>query len=69
MSYRQRLSLLIITDSVIILTAIFLSRFLMGDKLHVITLPLVVSVTTILLSHHFFPLDTNCIKRHGNMQV
>lgn len=63
MSYRQRLSLLIITDSVIILTAIFLSRFLMGDKLHVITLPLVVSVTTILLSHHFFSFKFKLYKK------
>lgn len=63
MSYRQRLSLLIITDSVIILTAIFLSRFLMGDKLHVITLPLVVSVTTILLSHHFFSFRYKLYKK------
>lgn len=63
MSYRQRLSLLIITDSVIILTAIFLSRFLMGAKLHVITLPLVVSVTTILLSHHFFSFRYKLYKK------
>lgn len=54
MTYRQRLSLLIIIDSFIVLTAIFFSRFLLDASLNVITVPIVISSITLLLSHHFF---------------
>ncbi|NQX66772.1 polysaccharide biosynthesis protein [Paenibacillus alba] len=54
MSYRQRLSLLVIIDSVIVLTSIFFSHFLVNANLHVLSLPLVVSSVTLLLSHHIF---------------
>lgn len=54
MTFRQRLSLLILMDSVIVLTAIFFSRFLLSASLQVVTVPLVISSITLLLSHHFF---------------
>lgn len=54
MTYRQRLSLLILIDSCIVLTAIFFSRFLVNAAFHVITFPIILSSIVILLSHHFF---------------
>ncbi|MFC0269965.1 polysaccharide biosynthesis protein [Metabacillus herbersteinensis] len=54
MTYRRRLSLLIIIDSIIVLTAIFIGRFLVDASLYDITLPLAISSLTLLLSHHFF---------------
>ncbi|WP_440603776.1 polysaccharide biosynthesis protein [Bacillus sp. GB_SG_008] len=54
MTYRQRLSLLLLVDSFIVLSAIFLSYFFVNASLHVITLSSVISSITLLLSHHFF---------------
>ncbi|WP_028550879.1 polysaccharide biosynthesis protein [Paenibacillus sp. UNC451MF] len=63
MSYHQRLSLLIMVDSAIVLTSIFFSRFLLEADLHVITLPLVVSSITLLLSHHVFSMIYKLYKK------
>ncbi|NQX60390.1 polysaccharide biosynthesis protein [Paenibacillus qinlingensis] len=63
MSYRQRLSLLVFVDSFIVLTSIFVSRFLLSADLHVITLPLVVSSITLLLSHHVFSFRYKLYKK------
>ena len=54
MTYRQRLSLLLLVDSLIVLSAIFLSYFFVNASLHVITLSSIISSITLLLSHHFF---------------
>ncbi|WP_459501959.1 polysaccharide biosynthesis protein [Bacillus sp. C1] len=54
MTYHQRLFLLILIDSLIVLTTIFFSCFLVSADFHVITLPIVVSAVTLLLSHHIF---------------
>lgn len=54
MTYHRRLSLLIIVDSIIVLSAIFFSRFLLEADLHVLTIPLVISSLTLLISHHIF---------------
>lgn len=54
MTYHQRLFLLILVDSLIVLTTIFFSRFLVSADFHVITLPIVASAMTLLLSHHIF---------------
>ncbi|MFD0771215.1 polysaccharide biosynthesis protein [Bacillus sp. CGMCC 1.60114] len=54
MTYRQRLSLLLLVDSFIVLSAIYLSYFFVNASLHVITLSSVISSITLLLSHHFF---------------
>ncbi|WP_410984908.1 polysaccharide biosynthesis protein [Bacillus cereus] len=54
MTYHQRLSLLILIDSLIVLTTIFFSRFLVSADFNVIKLPIVVSAMTLLFSHHIF---------------
>lgn len=63
MSYRQRLSLLIIADSFIVLTSIFFSRFLLSADFNVITTPIVISSITLLLSHHLFSLMYKLYKK------
>lgn len=63
MSYHQRLSLLIMVDSIIVLTSIFFGRLLLEADLHVITLPLVVSSITLLLSHHVFAMIYKLYKK------
>ena len=54
LTYRQRLSLLTVLDSAIVLTAIFFSSFLVNADLHVITIPIVIYSVTLLLGHHLF---------------
>lgn len=51
MTYRQRMSLFIIIDSCIVLTAIFVSRFYVYGTIQVITFPIVLSSIVILLCH------------------
>ncbi|MCR8635400.1 polysaccharide biosynthesis protein [Paenibacillus radicis (ex Xue et al. 2023)] len=63
MAYRQRLPLLILMDSLIVLTAIFFSQFLVNATFHVITLPLVVSSIMLLLSHHVFSIIYKLYKK------
>ncbi|MEE6451432.1 nucleoside-diphosphate sugar epimerase/dehydratase [Gottfriedia acidiceleris] len=54
MTYRQRVSFIIFLDSFIVLTSIFLSRFLVNPGIGVFNAPIVISSITLLLSHHFF---------------
>ncbi|MBS4197561.1 polysaccharide biosynthesis protein [Lederbergia citri] len=54
MTYRQRLSLFIIVDSFIVLTAIFISRFLVNASLDVFQLPVIFICLSIVFSHHIF---------------
>jgi FlaA1/EpsC-like NDP-sugar epimerase len=54
LSYRQRLSLLILVDSIIVLFAIFFSRYLVTVPLEIFSFSLVVTWITLLLSHHLF---------------
>jgi FlaA1/EpsC-like NDP-sugar epimerase len=63
LSYRQRLSLLIIIDSCIVLSSIFFSRFLLSTDYHVISLPIVVSSITLLLSHLLFSMIYKLYKK------
>lgn len=63
MTYRQRLSLLILIDSIIVFTAIFFSRLLLSASLDVVTAPIVISSITLLLSHHFFSFYYNLYKK------
>jgi FlaA1/EpsC-like NDP-sugar epimerase len=51
LTYRQRISIFIFFDSCIVLTAIFISRFLVGATFYVITFSTVISAIVILLSH------------------
>ncbi len=52
MTYRQRLTFFIITDSLVLVTAIFFSQFFLDEGTYGIGLPLVFSAITLLLSHH-----------------
>ncbi|MFD1773470.1 nucleoside-diphosphate sugar epimerase/dehydratase [Paenibacillus rhizophilus] len=54
MFYKHRLSVLIVLDSFIVLTAIFASSFLVNASLNVFTYPVIISSVTLLLSHHIF---------------
>jgi FlaA1/EpsC-like NDP-sugar epimerase len=63
MTYRQRLSLFFLIDSLIVLTVIFFSRFLVNATVHVITIPLLITSITILFSHHLFSLILKLYKK------
>lgn len=63
MSYRQRLSLLIVVDSLIVLSAIFFSRYLVKVPIQMFSLPLIVTSVTLLLSHHVFALVYHLYKK------
>jgi FlaA1/EpsC-like NDP-sugar epimerase len=63
MTYRQRLSLFIFIDSCIVLTAIFISSFLVNGSIHVITVPVMISSLTILLGHHLFAVRLKLYKK------
>ncbi len=63
MTYRQRLSLFIIIDSCIVLSAIFISSFLVNASIHVITLPLTVISLAILLCHYYFSIKYKLYKK------
>lgn len=54
MTYRLRLTLLVLFDSIIVLTTIFFSRFLVNADTNVFVLPIIVSSLTLLIGHHFF---------------
>ncbi|MEY9867479.1 polysaccharide biosynthesis protein [Peribacillus sp. RS7] len=63
MTYQQRLSLFILIDSCIVLSAIFLGRFLVDASIYVFTIPIVLSSVTILLSHHIFAITFHLYKK------
>jgi FlaA1/EpsC-like NDP-sugar epimerase len=63
MTYRQRLSLFLIVDSFIVLTAVFISRFLVHGTLHVITKPMIITAIAILLSHHVLSINFKLYKK------
>jgi FlaA1/EpsC-like NDP-sugar epimerase len=63
MTYRQRLSLFILIDSCIVLTAIFFSRFLVNGTIHVITFTIAISSIVILLSHHILSFQYHLYKK------
>lgn len=63
MSYRQRLSLFIFIDSCILLTAIFISCFLVNGTIQVITFPIVLSCIVILLSHYSLSFKFHLYKK------
>jgi len=54
MTYQQRLSLLIVTDSLVLISAIIFSRLLLDENMQLITLSLVVSSIALLFFHHLF---------------
>ena len=56
MTYRQRLSLFILIDSCIVLSAIFISRFLVEGTIYVVSFPMIISSLTILASHYSYSI-------------
>ncbi|WP_040203809.1 polysaccharide biosynthesis protein [Neobacillus jeddahensis] len=63
MTYRQRLSVFFLIDSFIVLTAIFISRFLVNATIYVISIPIIVTALTILVSHHLFSIYWKLYKK------
>jgi FlaA1/EpsC-like NDP-sugar epimerase len=63
MTYNQRLPLFVCIDSCIVLTAIFISYFLVNATLDVITFPAVFSSIVILLSHHYLSFKFKLYKK------
>jgi len=63
LTYRQRMSLFAVMDSIIVLTAIFVSRFLVTASFYVVTAPIIVSSIVLLVSHHFFSLKFKLYKK------
>lgn len=63
MTYRQRLSLFFLVDSCIVITTIFLSRFLVNATFQVITIPIILTSLAILLSHHLLSFILKLYKK------
>lgn len=63
MTYRQRLSLFIIIDSVIVLSAVTLSHLLVRGTINNTSWLFLISALTILLSHHFFSFKFKLYKK------
>ncbi|MEH7224593.1 nucleoside-diphosphate sugar epimerase/dehydratase [Bacillus sp. JJ1566] len=63
MTYRQRISIFIFLDSVIVLTCIFFSRFLVDATFSVFTLSTVIISLSLLLSHHLFAYKYKLYKK------
>ena len=59
MTYNQRLSLFIFVDSLIVLTSVFFSRFLVDATMYIFTIPMMLAAIAILLSHHLFSFKFN----------
>ncbi|WNB92455.1 nucleoside-diphosphate sugar epimerase/dehydratase [Bacillus sp. NEB1478] len=63
MTYKQRMSLFLMIDSCIVLTAIYFSLFLVSADIHVITPMVSLSAMAIMLGHHFFALKFKLYKK------
>ncbi len=64
LSYRKRLGSLIVIDSIIVLTAIYISYFILNPYLKIFTLPVLsISSITLLVSHHAFAYIYRLYKR------
>jgi FlaA1/EpsC-like NDP-sugar epimerase len=63
MTYKQRMSLFLLIDSCIVVTAVYFSLFLVSADLHVMTSSVTLSAMTLIVSHHFFSLRLNLYKK------
>ena len=63
MIYKHRLSVLLLMDSLIVLSAIFISCFLVTASFNVFTQPVVVSSITLLLGYHVFAVVYHLYKK------
>ncbi|MBS4172934.1 polysaccharide biosynthesis protein [Bacillus sp. FJAT-49736] len=57
------MSFFAVIDSFIVLTAIFLSRFLVTASFYVVTIPILISSIVLLISHHFFSFRFKLYKK------
>ncbi|MEC1374173.1 nucleoside-diphosphate sugar epimerase/dehydratase [Heyndrickxia oleronia] len=63
MTYQQRISLFLLIDTIIVLTAIFIGCFLVYESFNVINYPIVLSCVAILISHYFFSFHFHLYKK------
>ncbi|RDW22414.1 hypothetical protein CWR48_01530 [Oceanobacillus arenosus] len=63
MTYRQRISLFILIDSCIVLSAIFISAYLASIELQLVGYSVLVTILTILLCHHLFSTKYKLYKK------
>ncbi|AXI10787.1 hypothetical protein CUC15_18355 [Oceanobacillus zhaokaii] len=63
MTYRQRISLFIMIDSCIVLSAIFISMYLASINLQIGSYPALVAMLTILFCHHLFSTKYKLYKK------
>ena len=63
MTYRKRLSYLIVIDSLIVACAIFISSFLLNYNDFLTSKPIIASSIVLLLGHHFFSYYYKLYKR------
>ncbi|MCM3453716.1 polysaccharide biosynthesis protein [Heyndrickxia oleronia] len=63
MTYQQRISLFLLIDTIIVLTAIFIGCFLVYESFNVINFPIVLSCVAILTSHYFFSFHFHLYKK------
>ncbi|MDH5159337.1 polysaccharide biosynthesis protein [Heyndrickxia oleronia] len=63
MTYQQRISLFLLIDTIIVLTAIFIGCFLVYESFNVINFPIVLSCIAILTSHYFFSFHFHLYKK------
>ncbi|MCH1624898.1 polysaccharide biosynthesis protein [Ferdinandcohnia quinoae] len=63
MTYRQRISLFIFIDSVIVVTSIFFSRFLVDASFSVFTVSTTIISISLLMSHHIFAYKFKLYKK------
>ncbi|MGP4079207.1 polysaccharide biosynthesis protein [Pseudalkalibacillus sp. R45] len=63
MTYKKRLSILILIDSLIVISAIFISSFILNYDNLLTSLPLFISSLILLLGHHFYSYLYKLYKR------
>lgn len=63
MTYHKRFTLFAVVDSIIVIISIFLSYFLIHENSHMLTLPMMVSLLFLLLSHHLLFLFYKLYKK------
>lgn len=63
MTYRQRLSLFLLVDTCIVVSAVFFSRFLVYGTINVITTAMAITAVSILLSHHLLAIKFKLYKK------
>ncbi|WP_088070474.1 polysaccharide biosynthesis protein [Gottfriedia luciferensis] len=63
MTYKQRLSLFLIVDSIIVLTSVFISYFLVQATIYVFESAIIMISLALLFSHHFFSIKLNLYKK------